>query len=217
MAYDLEEQEQLATLKATWNQYGNLVTWVLIAVLTAYAAWTGWNTYQSKQSAQASQLYEELQKSLLSGDDAKVQRAATDLRDKFSRTVYAAMSALSAARSAFDVGNLDIAKKQLQWVIDSSASEEYKAMAKIRLAGISLDEKNFDASLKLLSGDFPAEFQAEVLDRKGDIYIAQNKTADAKTAYQAAFEKMNDKSPARQLLQLKLDALGSTDAKANSK
>ena len=39
MAYDLEEQEQLATLKAWWKQYGNLVTWVVIAALAAYAGW----------------------------------------------------------------------------------------------------------------------------------------------------------------------------------
>jgi hypothetical protein len=30
---DLEEQEQLDQLKHFWNQYGNLITWVLIAVL----------------------------------------------------------------------------------------------------------------------------------------------------------------------------------------
>ena len=37
---DLEEQEQLDALKHFWNQWGNLITWVLIAVLGAYAAWT---------------------------------------------------------------------------------------------------------------------------------------------------------------------------------
>ena len=42
---DLEEQEQLDQLKAFWKQYGNLVSWLLIAVLGAYAAWNGWNLY----------------------------------------------------------------------------------------------------------------------------------------------------------------------------
>ena len=46
MAYDHAEQEQLATLKSWWNQYGNIVTWVLIIVLGAYAAWAGWGAYQ---------------------------------------------------------------------------------------------------------------------------------------------------------------------------
>ena len=34
---DLEEQEQLDQLKAFWKQYGNLITWVLIAALAAFA------------------------------------------------------------------------------------------------------------------------------------------------------------------------------------
>jgi predicted negative regulator of RcsB-dependent stress response len=50
MAYDLEEQEQLATLKATWKQYGNLITWVLIIALAAYAGWVQWNNYQTNQA-----------------------------------------------------------------------------------------------------------------------------------------------------------------------
>ncbi|HJW56494.1 MAG TPA: tetratricopeptide repeat protein, partial [Burkholderiaceae bacterium] len=69
MAYDLEEQEQLASLKAWWNQFGNLVTWLLIIALAGYAAWTGWNYYQRTQSVQAGQLYEELQKAAASKDN----------------------------------------------------------------------------------------------------------------------------------------------------
>jgi predicted negative regulator of RcsB-dependent stress response len=59
MAYDHEEQEQLATLKSWWKQYGNLVTWSLVAVLLAYSAWTGWNLYQRNQAAQAAVLSDE--------------------------------------------------------------------------------------------------------------------------------------------------------------
>ena len=50
MAYDLEEQEQIATLKAWWNQYGNLVTWVLIGALGAFAAWTASNAASAMRS-----------------------------------------------------------------------------------------------------------------------------------------------------------------------
>jgi predicted negative regulator of RcsB-dependent stress response len=45
---DLEEQEQLDQLKAFWNRYGNLLTWVLIAVLAVVAGWNGWNYWQRK-------------------------------------------------------------------------------------------------------------------------------------------------------------------------
>lgn len=208
MAYDLEEQEQLATLKATWKQYGNLVTWGLIVALSGYAAWTSWNSYQRNQAAQASQLYEELQKSVLAKDNAKVQRTAADLEEKFPGTSYAPMAALSAAKSAFEAADLKSAKTQLQWVAGSKGSEEYKALARIRLAGIALDEKSYDEALKYLEGEFPAEFLAEVADRKGDIYFAQDKLADARASYRTALEKTSDKNPGRQLLQLKLDAMG---------
>ena len=40
-AYDLEEQEQLAEIKAWWKQYGNLLTNVLLAAVLAAAAWQG--------------------------------------------------------------------------------------------------------------------------------------------------------------------------------
>ncbi|HEY8101915.1 MAG TPA: tetratricopeptide repeat protein [Burkholderiaceae bacterium] len=208
MAYDLEEQEQIASIKAWWNQYGNLLTWLLIAVLAGYAAWSGWNIYQSKQSTQASQLYDELNKAMVAKDNAKVQRAADDMEDKFGRTTFAHMAALMAARSAFDSGDLKTAKAQLQWVINKGNDEEYKALAKIRLAGILLDEKSYDEGLKLLDGDFPASFASLVADRKGDILVAQNKIAEARTAYQTALEKMDPKNPGRQLIQLKLDAIG---------
>lgn len=212
MAYDHAEQEQLASLKSWWGQYGNLVTWVLIAALGAYAAWTGWNYYQRNQSAQAAHLYEELEKAASEQDKEKVQRAAADMQSKFTRTAYAQMSALVAAKSAFDASDFQTAKTQLQWVIDNGRTDEYKVIAKVRLAGILLDEKAYEEGLKVLAGDFPAQFVGLVEDRKGDILVAQNKLEEARTAYQAAIDKTDPRNPGRQLMQIKLDAIGGEPA-----
>lgn len=214
MAYDLEEQEQMATLKAWWNQYGNLATWILTAALAAYAAWTGWTFYQRNQSMQATQLYNELQNAVTAKDNAKVQRAAADMRERFGRTSYAQMSAMAAAKSAFDANDLKAAKAQLQWVVDNGSDQEFKALAKIRLAGVLLDEKAYDEGLKLLSGEFPVEFASDVADRKGDLLVGQNKLAEARAAYQAALDKAEPKNPGRQIIQIKLDAIGGANSKA---
>lgn len=207
MAYDLEEQEQLASLKAFWNQYGNLLTWVLIVALGSYAGYNYWNSHQRTEAAEASGLYDELNKSLAAKDNAKVQRIAGDVESKFGASVYAQMSALAAAKSAFDANDLKTAKAQLQWVLEHG-NDEYKSIAKLRLSGVLLDEKAYDEGLKLLATDFLPQFSGAVADRKGDILVAQNKLAEARTAYQAALEAMDKKNPGRQLVQLKLDAIG---------
>lgn len=214
MAYDLEEQEQLATLKAWWAKYGNLVTWLLAAALAAYAGWSGWKYYQRDQAAKGAVLYEEIVKAAESKDAAKVSRAAADMQDKFGRTLYAPMGALVAAKTAFDQGDLKGAKAHLQWVIDNGRGEEFKSLARIRLAGILLDEKAFDEGLKVLSADFPEQFAALVADRRGDLLVAQDKIDEARTAYKAALEKTEIKNPARQLIQLKLDAIGGAPVQA---
>ena len=36
MAYDLEEQERAESLKAWWRQYGNALTWLVIAGLLVF-------------------------------------------------------------------------------------------------------------------------------------------------------------------------------------
>ncbi len=207
MAFDHEEQEQLASLKAWWAKYGNGATWVLVAGLAAYSGWTGWQFYERKQAAEASALYDELQNA--GKDNAKVQRAAGDLESRYGRTAYGQMAALTAAKSAFDAGDLKTTKTQLQWAIEHG-NDEYKAIAKIRLAGVLLDEKAYDEALKVLNGDIPAPFTAAVNDRKGDVLAAQKKLAEARAAYQAALTGTDKKSPARQLIELKLEAVGGT-------
>ena len=68
--------------------------------------------------------------------------------------------------------------------------------------------------MKLLSGEFPEQFAALVADRRGDLLFAQNKLDEARKAFKTALEKTEIKNPARQLIQLKLDALGGSAAAA---
>jgi predicted negative regulator of RcsB-dependent stress response len=62
--------------------------------------------------------------------------------------------------------------------------------------------------LKILSAEFPVQFAALVADRRGDLLFAQNKLDEARKEFKTALEKTEIKNPARQLIQLKLDALG---------
>jgi predicted negative regulator of RcsB-dependent stress response len=205
---DLEEQEQLDELKHFWNQYGNLITWVLIVVFGAIAAWNGWHWWQRQQAGQASALYDEVERSVQAGDLARVERAVADIRDKFGRTTYAQQAALLGAKAFVDKGKPDAAREALAWVADKSGDEGYRAVARLRLAGLLIDAKNYDEALKQLSGDFPGAFQALAADRRGDIYSLQGKKAEAKAEYTKAYQGLEDRSEYRRLVEVKLNALG---------
>jgi predicted negative regulator of RcsB-dependent stress response len=209
MAYDLEEQEQIANFKAFWNKFGNLISWALIIALGSYAAYNFWNTHQRGKAAEASALYDQMVEAAQANDNAKVQRMAADIESKYDSTAYGQMAALAAAKTAFDAKDLKTAKAHLQWAVDHG-NDEYKSVARLRLSGVLLDEKAYDQALAMLNGEFLPQFAAEVQDRKGDVLAAQNKLAEARTAYQAALDKMDKRHPGRQIVQIKLEAIGGT-------
>src|SRR6187549_1262742 len=96
---DLEEQEQLAEIKHFWNEYGNLITWALIVVFGSIAAWNGWQYWQRTQAAQASAMYEEVERAAQAGDQARIERAFADVKDKFGGTTFAQQAGLLAAKT----------------------------------------------------------------------------------------------------------------------
>ncbi|SAK89507.1 membrane protein [Caballeronia pedi] len=204
-----DEQESLESVKAWWAKWGNATTWIVLVALIIAAGYNGWNYWQRRQAAEASVLYDHLQQAVNGNDQALVTRVATDMEDKFGGTGYAQMSALAAAKSFYMAGNAAGAKTQLQWAIDHAKDDEYKQIAKLRLALVLLDEKNYDAGLKLLADQPLDAFKGVIADRRGDLLAAQGKRDDARAAYQVALAALpeNDTS-ARQLIQFKLDALG---------
>ena len=205
---DLEEQEQLADLKHFWKQYGDIITWVLIVVFGAIAAWNGYHYWQGRQSAQASVLYEEVERSVQAGDAARIDRSFADMKDKFAGTVYAQQSGLLAAKAYYDKGNTEAAKSALTWVASNASDEGYKAIAKLRLAGILLEAKAYPEAALLVSGSFPKEFAALATDRLGDILVAQGKKPEARLEYEKAYKGLEPRSEYRRLVEVKLNSLG---------
>ncbi|MEW9580121.1 YfgM family protein [Paraburkholderia sp. DGU8] len=204
-----DEQESVESLKAWWAQWGNATTWIVLVVLVAATGWNGWNFWQRREAAQAAVLYDQVQQAVASGDKARITRAATDMEDKFSRTAYAQMSALGAARALYAAGDEAAAKAQLQWTIDHAKDDEFKQIAKLRMASLLLDDKAYDQGLALLAEPQSDAFKGIVADRRGDLLAAQGKRDDARTAYKLALDSLSKSdSSARQLIQFKLDALG---------
>jgi len=209
MAYDLEEQEQLASVKGWWHDNGTRVLTVIAVVAIAVALWQGWRLWQANLAQQAGAQYEALLKAAQGGDAKALRDAGGTLVESYPRTLYASLGALVAARFHVEREDLKNAKVQLQWVVDRSPSDELRELARLRLAAVLLDEKAHDQALALLDTKHAAPLEGQYAALKGDILVAQNKAADAKTAYRLALEKTDARNAAfRNNVQLRLDALG---------
>jgi predicted negative regulator of RcsB-dependent stress response len=211
---DLQEQEQLDALKAFWNKYGNLVTWVLVLALGAFAGWNAWQYWQREQGLKAGAMYEELDRAALANDADKVGRIFTDMKTQFAAATYTHQAGLLAAKVQFDQGKADAAKASLAWVADQAKLEELRTAAQLRLAALQAEAKQFDEALKTLAAAKAVGFEALVADRRGDVLTLQGKAEEAKAAYQAAYKAMAETVDYRRLIEAKLTALGAAPAAA---
>jgi predicted negative regulator of RcsB-dependent stress response len=209
MALDLEEQEQLAELKAWWKQYGSLVTATIVAVCVAFAGWQGWRWYERGQAAQAGALFDTLARASQTNDAKALRDAGGALLENYSRTMYATMGALTAARFYFERNDLKSAKAQLQWVLENGRTEDFRDLARLRLAMVLLDEKAYDEALKLLDEKHGAAYDAQYAATRGDVLMAKNQAAEAKAAYRLALDKAGSTNSAfRDSVRMRLEALG---------
>lgn len=212
---DLEEQEQIDQLKDFWKKYGNPITWLLILVLGGYGGWMWWNKHQLDQSVKAGVLFDELDKAAQGGDTDKVVRVFDDMKEHYGSTGYTQQAALLTARLQVEKGQGEAARGTLTWAAEKATEEEYRTVARLRLAGVLLDEKKYDEALKQLDGASSKAFAGLVADRRGDILLAQDKKDEAKAAYDQAWKAMDDTVEYRRLVEAKLSALGAAPAAAS--
>jgi len=209
---DLQEQEQLDALKAFWNKQGNLITWALVLVLGAFAAWNGWQWYQRDQAMKAGAMFDELDRAVRAGDAERAGLVFTDLKARYPGTAFAQQGGLLAAKVQFDKGQTDAATASLTWVGDHAVEDEMRTVARLRLAALQADAKQYDEALKTLAAATAPGFEGLVADRRGDILLAQGKADEARTAYRTAYQAMTDGVDYRRLIEAKLTALGAAPA-----
>lgn len=206
--FDLEEQEKLDQIKHFWSKYGNLITWVLIAVFGSMAAWNGWQYWQRKSAVEASALYDELDRAQQAQDVDKVKRVWADMQSQTPRSAQAQQGALLAARVLAESGQLSEARDALKFVVEKSSDDGLVAVARLRLSGLDFDTKDLEPALKWLDAKMPEEFLPLVAERRGDILMAQGKQDEARQAYQQSYDAAKEADDHRRLVEAKLNMLG---------
>ena len=153
-------------------------------------------------------ILDELDKAAQAADVDKVARVFGDLQTRYPTTAFAQQGGLLTAKVQAEKGQADAAQATLAWVGTHASETEYQTIAKLRLAGLLLDNKKYDEALKSLDAATAAGFEALVADRRGDVLMAQGKTDDAKASYSKAWQTMDSTIEYRRLIEAKLAALG---------
>jgi predicted negative regulator of RcsB-dependent stress response len=206
-SYDFEEQERIAELKAWWEDNRWYVLGAVVAAIVAFAAWQGWLLWKQKRAEEAAALYRPVAEASKSEDPKRLADAAKPLFERVPGSFQASEAALMLAKAAFTKGDLAEAQKQLQWVVANGATE-HRPVARLRLAGVLLEQKKYDEALKVLDESKDPAFTALVADARGDVMLAQGRIDEARASYKAAFDGADPRNPVRQIAQTKLEALG---------
>lgn len=207
--YDLDEQEKLAELKAWWQQYGNLIITVVTVALLIIGGMRWWNAYNRSQALEAGAVYAELLKAVEQADGQKVGDLNALVREEYPRTVYAPLAGLVAAKHYVEQEDGAAARAILEWVVDKARDAQLQAIARLRLAYVLLDEQAYEEALQVLDAKHPDSFTAQFAEARGDVQAVQGRTAEARSAYEAALAATPpSENTVRELLQLKLETLG---------
>lgn len=205
---DLEEQEQIDQLKHFWSTWGTLISAVALAVALGLAGWNGYQFWQNRQAGQAAALLDAVDAAAAGGDMGRLEQAFADMRSKFGGTAQAGLAGLAVGKTASSAGNAALAKAALTWVAESAKDDGHKAIARLRLSALLMEEKSYDEALKQLSGPFAAEYAAVVADRKGDVLVLLGKKQEAVDEYSRAYQAFSESMEYRRLVEVKLNALG---------
>lgn len=206
MAFDLQEQEQIAELKAWWKDWGKYLAAVLAAAGIGYVGWQGWNAYQSSDAQSAAEIYAKAE--LLGNDAAKLKVEAQKLQNEYGSTGFAARATLLAAKASAGNGDLKDAALQLQWVIGHAGEAGLRDAARLRLAAVNIDLKQYDAALAALKGREEAASTALFAEASGDVLAEKGDVAGARDAYKQALAKLDKDAPNYPFVEVKLAALG---------
>lgn len=201
----LSEKEQIDKMRAWWSDNG---TYVIAGLALSILGVFGFNYHQNSEreaTLQASGLYTALTNSVVDGDVDDAEAALTQLASEHSDTNYLAQARLAMARLYMDQNRDEDAAESLRAVLATDVDEEFKDVARIRLAKVLLYQDKAEEALALVDGREDGAFAERYADVLGDAYVALDRPSDARLAYQRAlFETDSGATVDQNFVQLKL-------------
>jgi predicted negative regulator of RcsB-dependent stress response len=180
----LSEKEQIDQFRAWWSEYG---AYVIGGIVIGAGLLFGYNYYQNaklQEQLNASTAYEALLVQVADGDLDEAEAAASEIASLYSETSYAGQAGLAMARLYMDKNRDMDAADALKVLIDGSANDELKHVARLRMARIYLYQNKAQEVVDLLVAEDTDAFAAAYAEVLGDAYAQLGRIAEAEDAYQ---------------------------------
>ena len=204
----MADDEDVAKLKAWWNEYGRTVVVGVVLGLGGIVGWNGWQSHQERRAEEASEMYAQVVEAAAQGRHADARTRAALLLTEFPRSGYATLAAFVASASAAAQGDLAEARSRLSWIAENASREGYRDLARVRLARVLLDEEDTDAALDTLAEVSSGAFDAVAGELRGDIQLARGSPDEARSAWRSVLDGEGALPSSRARVQMKLDDLG---------
>ena len=209
----LTDQQQPEPVKGWLRQKGVFLVAGVVLGLGALFGWNQWNRYQERKAEEASAVYETFLQSVRAKQFEQAEAGMATLAADFGSSPYADQGRLAMARLYLDQGKADKAAEYLQQVADTATSDEFRHIARLRLARVLIFQEKYAEALKALTDPGSRAFAPAFHDVRGDVYYAMGKQAEARSEYEQA---LNSEVAAqvidRTYVQAKLDDLGGATA-----
>lgn len=198
---------KLGVEKTFWQKHGKSILILLGGFLLAYCGVQYYFHYINKQALKASFIYDNMISHMQKQDKKEALAEANTLMQQYEKTPYARLAALLLAKLDIEQSNLEAAASHLRFAIQGEANA-IQQIAKVRLARVLAEQKNYQEALDLLTPKTPMPAYTTLFEEtKGDIYLMQKNKDKARLAYQNAIKAAPPDAPIARL-QLKQADLG---------
>lgn len=204
----LTDEEQIAKLKAWWDENGTGLVVSLILVIGGVVGWRWYDGYRAEQIESASILYEEF---LVSEGEVREQFAAS-IDAQIPDTSYQVFTLLHRAHTAAEEADFATTEALLVRAVAAAPDALLADVARLRLARVLQQGDRSDDALAVLGAIRGEGFRSHVAELKGDIHLTRGETVLAHEAYSAALVELSE-GKVRLMLEMKAaDTAGANDA-----
>ena len=204
----LDEYEQSERVKA-WLKENALSLVLGIAIgLAGLVGWGQWQVYQVNHKSEAAAAYNALTTEVdMAAPEALAERAGT-LESDYSDTAYAGLALMQLGAQELERGDAAAALAAYRRAASLAKPNPMRNIAQLRIARLLIENGEPQQALDEVKALTGTSFEGAAQEVRGDALVALGQPAEARAAYQKALDDLQSDFGLRQLIEMKMQALG---------